>query len=143
MDFNSVFHEQFGRLQRYLYYRDVPLADIEDICQEVFVCFFQKYGDKNLDSEATSKLLYTITHNLHRNWLRSLSRHKTYELDEDQGPQAAVGELIEDDTAEEMEELRPLLLKALEELHPTLSSVIRLRSCTAILASSVCNRSAI
>src|SRR5690348_353751 len=118
MDFDSVFHEQYGRLYRYLYYRDVPAADIEDLCQEAFACFFEKYGSKELDSASTSKLLYTIAHNLYRNWVRTQIRTQTYELDEDHEPSVAFEEFLEDDTEETMEKLRPLLMAALEDLHP-------------------------
>jgi RNA polymerase sigma factor (sigma-70 family) len=127
LDPRHVHATHFKAVYRFFYYREVDGEEIEDLCQDTFFRFFQKYGQQELDTVRISKTLYVIARNVWREWLRLQRRTQTEALFEDE-LYAATFEAFGEEELEKQpviggEELRA----AIAELNPTLRTVITLR----------------
>jgi len=124
MDPREAYDKNFACIYRYFYYRGAPGADAEELCQETFLRFFQKYRPVDLDELGVRKIVYKIAANVYKEWVRERVQLPVYELDRD-FPIPEVEE--EDDPFEFSDDCRESLLAAIEQLHPTMKTVLTMR----------------
>ena len=127
MDPQSVHTKFFKVIYRFFYYRDVDKEEIEDLCQETFFRFFNKYTLENLTEIQITKILYTIARNVWREWLRKMTATKTEELFKDDGAYDLILESSEDGDNPDLEGERAQLIEAINNLNPTLRTVLTMR----------------
>jgi RNA polymerase sigma factor (sigma-70 family) len=118
----------YKNLFKYFHYRYFNPSDTEDACQEIFERFFRLYGRKVHTDSEVSRVLYGIAWNVHREFLRTISRHNHLELFDTDLPEDGEWQQV----VEECEELDPTVLlekleQAIQRLSPILQQVIRLR----------------
>jgi RNA polymerase sigma factor (sigma-70 family) len=117
--FAALYQDTFKRIHRFFWYRDVPEPEIADLCQEVYMRYYARYGETDAEEEAAHKLLYGIAKNVWREWVRQESKHSHYALEEWDLPIEPQDEEFADDT-ELLEVLRRYIPKLSEALRPVI-----------------------
>lgn len=82
MDFESLYNLSFEKIYKFFYYKYVDKETVEDLVHDVFIRYFQKYKDSNHNSNESIKLLYGISRNVYKEWVRkSIKENKIQFLD--------------------------------------------------------------
>jgi RNA polymerase sigma factor (sigma-70 family) len=124
----EVYSTKFDSVYKFFYYKDVDADEIEDLTQETFLRFYQKYDPTQLEDTQIAKILYTIARNIWKEWLRGLSKNRTEELFDTVDyalPFEEFTDEIQDQDAWQHE--RGALISAIKECNPTMRSVLTLR----------------
>jgi RNA polymerase sigma factor (sigma-70 family) len=127
VDEKTTYSHLFPALYRYFFYKQVQRDSIEDLCQESFMRFFQKYDSTQFTELDCAKILYGIARNVYREWVRRAIRDTTFELNEDMAITDSFADFLLDidDAAEEFN--TKLLDEALGTLSETFQKVLRMR----------------
>lgn len=126
MHAEGVYRARFKPLYRYFYYKNIRHADIDDLVQDTFLRFFERYDVATLNETDCAKLLYGFARNIYLEWVRKHANHPIAELNED-FPDESTENDWENTSANDLSDNRKELLAAIEELNPTLRKVIQLR----------------
>lgn len=121
----EVYRLHVKSVHRYFYYKGVTINDVEDLVQESFFRFFQAYPDQRSEVD-TRKILYVISRNVWREWVRNQLKHRVYELDELKAIPETAEDFSEEDPAE-YDGQRAVLLAVIEKLNPTVKAVLTMR----------------
>ncbi len=131
--FHSLYESSFKGVFRFFYYKSVRFENIEELCQEVYLRFWQNYQGKLDDFEQCKKILYGIALNVYREWVHRQVRQGFVQLEN------YWDELLEADSLNStahwetanydnnLEQLKIELRRAMEQLPPRLQEVVRLR----------------
>jgi RNA polymerase sigma factor (sigma-70 family) len=126
MDAEGVYRERFKPLYRYFYYKNIRVADIDDLVQDTFLRFFERYDTTTLTADDCAKLLYGFARNIYLEWVRAHATHSVVELNDD-FPDSSSEEEYEAEQKPLSLEVRGALLTAIHSLNPTLRQVITMR----------------
>lgn len=124
----EAYNQNFRRIYRFFYYKDVkPPTDIEDSVQEVFCRYFSKYDCAKQTSEEITKILYGIAQNIYREWIRKILSEKTTELNEEIDYSDDTETNYDEEYTERLNKFRADIQAAVKRLNPTLQKVITMR----------------
>jgi len=130
-EFEELYKSTFESLYRFFYYKSVGKSDVEDLVQEVFSRFYGKYFDKRLSKEESTKILYGISKNLYKEWVRkSIKENRVDFIDNIQ-----FDEIVDEDEEDLMSENRYKIIdeqklvvhKAMEKLSANVKLVLEYR----------------
>ncbi len=76
MDFEKLYNLCFGKVYKFFYYKYVEKDHIEDLAQDAFMRFYNKYGQKSLDEVEAQKILFGICRNVYKEWVRKSIKEK-------------------------------------------------------------------
>ncbi len=124
----QAYEQNFKRIYRFFYYKSVrPPEEIEDITQEVFGRFFQKYDCTKINESDVTKILFGITKNVYKEWVRQAMRHQTFELFENNRAQETLDDFVDEEYEKRLDLFRNKAKEAIEDLNPTLRQVMQMR----------------
>lgn len=124
----AAYEQNFKRIYRFFYYKSVrPPEEIEDITQEVFLRFFNKYDCTKMDDTEVTKILFGITKNMYKEWVRSAIAHQSFELFENNHTDESMDEFVDEDYEKRLDTFRHTAETAINDLNPTLKKVMRMR----------------
>lgn len=129
MPFEEFYQQTFKTCFRFFYYRSVGFENIEDLCQEAYLRFYNKYLDKLQDPEESKKILFGICRNLYKEWVKN-QKTKDLELFENyeySGSYNSFDASQDEDFVDTLDHYRNVLHTALAELNDTVRKVINLR----------------
>lgn len=135
MNFEELYKSTFPGLYRFFYYKSVDSALVEDLVQDVYIRFYNKFSQKELSETESRKILYGIAKNVFKEWVRAsmkerkVSLFENYEYEElDQGDLLDIFLSYEvTDFDKKLEEKKILLKDAMDKLSENVRQVIQLR----------------
>ncbi len=80
--FQELYTSSFKGVFRFFYYKSVQFDQIEELCQEVYLRFWDAYQSKLQDTEQCKKILYGIALNVYREWVRSSIKNSFISLED-------------------------------------------------------------
>ncbi len=79
--FQELYTSSFKGVFRFFYYKSVQFDQIEELCQEVYLRFWDAYQNKLQDTEQCKRILYGIALNVYREWVRSNTKNSFISLE--------------------------------------------------------------
>jgi RNA polymerase sigma factor (sigma-70 family) len=126
MDFESFYKTLYSRVYKFFYYKSVNTADIEDLCNDSFLIFYDKYQAKLINTEESSKILFGICKNIYRRWIQKIVKEtNNVDLEKFCDEISDEYEVFSQDKYEEKLEKQKILIKdAIEKLNPIVKEVM-------------------
>jgi RNA polymerase sigma factor (sigma-70 family) len=78
----QIYTLNFRLVFRFFYYKGVPKDEVEDLVHDTFLRFAQHYEPDHLDDISIRKILYGISRNVWREWVRLQVQQNVFSLDE-------------------------------------------------------------
>ena len=126
MDPKQIFDLTFPLLYRFFYYKSVNRDEIDDLCQETFQRFFNKYTSAHYSEVDVKKILYKIARFVWLEWMRSNSESHL-EFNEEMDFVETYEEFSIEVDEETEQQSSTELHEAIKLLHPVTQQVITLR----------------
>lgn len=129
MNFEELYNTTFKNIYRFFYYKGVNPSAIEDLTHDVFIRFYQKYNNKALDPVESKKILFGISRNLYKEWVRQSMKEKRSEFDEQfiQIEGDSLDDYDENVYEHRVEKQKQQLKKAILQLNPKIRMVLEYR----------------
>ncbi len=124
----QIYDQNFKRIYRFLYYKSVkPPQEIEDVVQEVFLLFFAKYDCTKMSEVEAAKILFGITKNKYKEWVRASIKHQTFELFDNNHADETFEDYVDEEYEYRLDSFRHKAHSAIKLLNPTLRQVMTMR----------------
>ena len=122
-------------MYRFFYYKSVNSAYIEDLSQDVYIRFYNKFSDKELSEVESKKILYGIARNVYKEWVRqSIKEKRVSLLDNFEYEELDHGDLLDlflelenPEFDEKLLKNQEILKEAIETLGENVRNVIKMR----------------
>lgn len=126
MDFEKIYNATYGNVYRFFYYKSVEKATIEDLSHEVYIRFYKKFRERDLDDIESKKILYGFCSNIYKEWVRQSIKENKADLVDNihiEEPEEEFSEGFE----EKVTKQKQVLLQAMEKLNPKVKSILEYR----------------
>jgi RNA polymerase sigma factor (sigma-70 family) len=131
MSFDQIYNATFKNIYRYFYYKGVNQAEVEDLVHEVYIRFYQKYKDRNLEQVEATKILFGFSRNIYKEWVRKCIKEKRVDLLENydyfEYEEESISEFADDEYEKRRDLQKSMIMAGLNHLNPKVRSVLELR----------------
>ena len=127
MTFEYIFNNLYSSLYKYFYYKLVDKSEIDDLIQESFSIFYNKYYKKDITIESSQKLLYAICNNVYKQWITKLSKRKEHLTYSSKVLEFSFEDFTDNEYENKLDKYKEELKQKIEKLNPMIKQVLILR----------------
>lgn len=127
MSFEEIYKLTFKYVYRFFYYKSVNPAEIEDLAHEVYIRYYKKFSSRDIEEVEIKKILYGISNNLYKEWVRQKVKENKVELIDNYDYEENVEDFCDEAYEVRLEGQKKQLLEALKLLNEKVRTVLECR----------------
>lgn len=127
MSFEEIYKLTFGYVYKFFYYKNVNSAYLEDLTQDVFMRYYNKYSSNNFSETEAKRILFGISQNVYREWVRDMVKRNRADFDETYFEYEEDEYDWEDENVSKHEDYKKIILEKMKSLNPRVREVLELR----------------
>jgi RNA polymerase sigma-70 factor (ECF subfamily) len=127
VNFEELYNLNFKYVYRFFYYKSVAKEEIEDLTHEVFIRFYAKFKDYNIDQIESKKILFGFCCNIYKEHVRKSIKENRVEYNDLFEYDECFEEFVDDEMELKLDNMQKLISECLPKLNPKVRAILECR----------------